>query len=257
MRGHRAGRRDVDGIEVRYLRTVEGRGVIGVVSEGIWNTALVIAWLPWLLTRRVATLQVCNPPDTLFPALALARLARVRVLYDQHDLTPAMASARPGFERLRPLLELFERLTVRVSNRVITTSIEQQRRLRDRYGVDATVVRSSPHAGADAHRHVAGTGAVIGYIGVVGEQEGLEDLIDATARLRARGVAIDVRVAGDGPYLADAKAHAASTDADVTFAGWLQGDELESFLQALDAIVVSDPESEYNHHCAMNKVIEA
>jgi glycosyltransferase involved in cell wall biosynthesis len=257
MRGHRPGRRDIDGVEVRYLRTYEGRGLLGVVAEGVWNTALTIAWLPWLLVRRVATLQVCNPPDTLFPTLWLARLAGVRVLYDQHDLTPAMASARPGFERLRPLLELFERLTVRAANRVITTSIEQQRRLHDRYGVDAVVVRSAPHANDDTPLHQPGAGAVIGYVGVVGEQEGLEDLIDATALLHARGIHVDVRIAGEGPYLPDARAHAERTGADVTFTGWLQGADLESFLQSLDAIVVSDPDSEYNHHCAMNKVIEA
>jgi glycosyltransferase involved in cell wall biosynthesis len=256
MRGHRPGRRDVDGIEVRYLRTYEGRGVIGVVAEGVWNTALTLAWLPWLLTRGVATLQVCNPPDTLFPLLAAARAARVRVLYDQHDLTPAMATARPGFERLRPLLELFERLTVRVANRVITTSVEQQRRLHERYGVDADVVRSAPHRD-DAHGPAGNERVRLGYVGVVGEQEGLEDLTDATARLRERGIDVDVAVAGDGPYLPDARAHAERRGVDVTFTGWLQGDELDAFLRGLDGVVVSDPESEYNHHCAMNKVIEA
>jgi glycosyltransferase involved in cell wall biosynthesis len=257
MRGHRPGRRVVDGIEVRYLRTYEGRGIVGVVAEGVWNTALVLAWLPWLVARRVRTLQVCNPPDTLFPVLALARLAGVRGLYDQHDLTPAMASARPGFERLRPLLELFERCTVRAARRVITTSLEQQRRLRDRYGVDADVVRSAPHP--SDHRHAPRTGRppVLGYLGVVGEQEGLEDLIDAAGKARAGGVDVDVRIAGDGPFLPDAKAYAARVGVDVTFTGWLQGEELETFLRDLDAVVVSDPESEYNHHCAMNKVIEA
>jgi glycosyltransferase involved in cell wall biosynthesis len=256
MRGHAPGRREVDGIEVRYLRTLEGRGVAGVVVEGVWNTALVIAWLPWLLRRGVATLQVCNPPDTLFPVLLLARGLRVRTLYDQHDLTPAMATARPRFGRLRPLLELFERATVRVADKVITTSVEQQRRLRDRYGVDADVVRSAPHR--DAVHGPAGNEPVrLGYVGVVGEQEGLEDLIDATATLHARSVAVDVHVAGDGPYLRQAREHAARRGADVSFAGWLQGDELDRFLRGLDGVVVSDPESEYNHHCAMNKVIEA
>lgn len=255
MRGHAPGTRTLDGIEIRYLRTLEGKGLAGVVAEGVWNTLLVLAQLPFLLRRRVRTLQVCNPPDTLFPLLALARLARIRTLYDQHDLSPAMASARPGFERLRPLLELCERLTVRAANRVITTSVEQQRRLRDRYGVDARVIRSAPLRGD--HRHVPGTGALLGYVGVVGEQEGLEELLDAVAIVRKRHVDLDVAIAGDGPYLDEARAHAARLGVDVTFTGWLSGDDLEAFFEGLDAVVVSDPESEYNHHCAMNKVIEA
>jgi glycosyltransferase involved in cell wall biosynthesis len=256
MRGHRPGIREVDGIDVRYLRTWEGRGVVGVVVEGIWNTAVVLAALPWLLRRGARTLQVCNPPDTLFPVLALARVAGVRTLYDQHDLTPAMASARPGFGRLRPLLELFERLTVRLSTGVITTSREQRIRLRDRYRVDAPVIRSAPNG--DTPHGPAGSGVPrLGYIGIIGEQEGLAELLDATAKARANGVDVDVCIAGDGPYLRDAQQHAERTGVDVTFTGWLQGDELESFLRSLDGVVVSDPASEYNHHCAMNKVIEA
>lgn len=255
MRGHRPCVREVDGIEVRYLRTREGRGIAGVVAEGVWNTAVVLLALPWLVRRRTGTLQVCNPPDTLFPVLALARLAGLRCLYDQHDLTPAMATARPGFERLRPLLELFERLTVRVSHHVITTSVEQQRRLRDRYAVDADVIRSAPHP--TDHRHEPGGGVHLGYAGVIGEQEGLGDLLDAVALLRGRGVEVDVTIAGDGPYLADARAHAETIGSEARFTGWLTGEELERFFRGLDAVVVSDPDSEYNHHCAMNKVIDA
>jgi glycosyltransferase involved in cell wall biosynthesis len=260
MRGHRPGRREIEGITVRYLRTIEGRGLIGVVGEGVWNTALCIGWLPWLLVRRIRSLQVCNPPDTLFPLLAAARLAGIRTVYDQHDVAPAMASARPGFARLRPLLELCERLTVRLATVVMTTSVEQQRRLDDRFGVPAVLVRSAPHA----PEHAAppsrdGTRTRLGYVGVVGEQEGLEDLFEAVALLGGRGVDLTVAVAGDGPYLADARARAAALGLDdvVEFAGWLQGDDLESFLDGLDAMVIADPSSEYNHFCAMNKVIEA
>lgn len=255
MRGHRPGHGALDGIEIRYLRTWEGRGLAGVVAEGIWNTAVVLAAVPWMVRRRVRTLQVCNPPDTLFPVLAAARMAGMRCMYDQHDVAPAMASARPGFAALRPLLELFERLTVRAAHQVITSSAEQRRRLRARYGVDAPVVRSAPHA--SDHRHEPTTTCHLGYVGVVGEQEGLEDLIDAVGKARAAGVGVTLSIAGDGPYLADAIAHAERTGTEVRFPGWLQGDELERFFRSLDAVVVSDPDCEYNHHCAMNKVIDA
>ena len=259
LRGHRPGRRVVDGVHVRYLRTFEGKGVAGVVGEGVWNTLLCLLALPSLARRRVATLQVCNPPDTLFPMLVLARLLGITTVYDQHDLVPAMASARPGFGRLRPLLEVFERLTVRAARVVLTTSLEQQRRLAERFGVDATLVRSATLANAPA-RHAACEGSAhLGYLGVVGEQEGLEDLLDALALVRSRGVDVSLTIAGDGSYLDDVRRHASAAGLDdiVTFAGWLQGEALERFIGSIDAMVVSDPESEYNHHCAMNKVIEA
>lgn len=263
MRGHQRGRRRIGGIDVRYLPTIEGRGLFGVVAEGIWNSTLCLAVLPWLLRRRVASIQVCNPPDTLFPLLAIGRLLGLRAVYDQHDVVPAMASARPGFGRLRPLFELCERLTVRAANAVLTTSDQQRQRLRDRYGVDPVLVRSAPHAAgspAVPASPASGRGAVrLGYLGVVGEQEGLEDLVGAVALVRGRGVDVEGVIAGDGPYLETVRRLVRSSGLDdvVTFTGWLQGDALEGFLGGIDAVVVSDPPSEYNHHCAMNKVIEA
>ncbi|HVM55160.1 MAG TPA: glycosyltransferase [Acidimicrobiales bacterium] len=262
MHGHRPGHATVDGIHVRYLRTFEGRGLPGVAAEGLWNTVLCLTALPALLRLRLASLQVCNPPDTLFPMLVLARLAGLRTIYDQHDVAPAMASARPRFGALRGLFELFERLTVRAAHAVLTTSEEQARRLGDRYGIDATIVRSSTHGAGPAAAAARRSGAQVrlGYLGVVGEQEGLEDLLDAVAKVRADGRdEVTVAIAGDGPYLPAVRRHAErlGLGAAVTFEGWLQGSALEEFLAGLDAMVVSDPGSEYNHHCAMNKVMEA
>src|SRR5689334_8714666 len=57
MRGHRPGRRTIDGVHVRYLRTVEGRGLAGVVGEGVWNTLLCLLALPSLARRRLRSLQ--------------------------------------------------------------------------------------------------------------------------------------------------------------------------------------------------------
>lgn len=259
MRGHAPGRRIVDGVQVTYLRAVEGTGSIGLVIEGLWNTVICVAQLPRLIRRGVRTLQVCNPPDTLFPLLVVCRLLGVGTIYDQHDVVPAMATARGNLRWIRPLFELLERLTVRCADVVLTSSRTQQRRLEDRYGVTPVLVRSATVA-EDATPVDTGTGCHLGYLGVIGSQEGLEDLLEAVVLARRAGVgSLRVSIAGDGPFLDEARAEAARLGLGdvVSFLGWLQGPRLEDFLTSIDAMVVTDPDSEYNHFCAMNKVIEA
>ena len=259
IRGRPAGRHLVDGIEVHRFRSFEGKHLLASVVEAAWNTVRVAAHLRALRRSEVTSLQVCNPPDTLAPVLAAARRRGIATVYDQHDLVPAMASARPGFGWLRRLFERFEAATVRHADAVLTTSVEQQQRLRSRYGVDATVVRSAPHGEARARRAAAGGEIVLGYVGDIGEADGLDALMRALVLARRSGARVRVEIAGDGQYLDEVRAAVADLGLDdvVQLHGWLQGDELERMIGGLDAMVVSDPESEYNHHCAMNKVIEA
>ena len=259
IRGRPAGRHLVDGIDVHRFRSFEGKHLLASVLEAAWNTARVAGHLRALRRAGTTSLQVCNPPDTLAPVLAAARRRGIATVYDQHDLVPAMASARPGFAWLRRLFERFEAATVRHADLVLTTSIEQQERLRDRYGVDALVVRSAPHGETRAERVSNADDVVLGYVGDIGEADGLDELMRALVLARGAGAPVRVEIAGDGQYLPEveqAVAELGLQDA-VRFHGWLQGDELERMLRGIDAMVVSDPESEYNHHCAMNKVIEA
>ena len=100
----------------------------------------------------------------------------------------------------------------------------------------------------------------IGYLGVIGEQDGLTDLLDAVALLRADGVTgFRVEVAGDGPALPAARAHATRLGLDslVTFRGWLGPGAVDGFLGRIDAMAVPDPDNPFNHFCAMNKVTHA
>lgn len=259
MKGHRPGRRTVDGVDVVYFRSVEGKNSIGVVFEGLWNTITCTARALLFRPTSVRSVQVCNPPDTLFSLLVLCRAKGITTIYDQHDVAPAMASMRPGLRRLRWFFEWCERLTVASADVVVTSSQSQQERLRRLFGTEALLVRS---ATASLRRSERGSNerCRIGYLGVIGAQEGLDDLVDAVAAATSEGlVDLEVVVAGDGPYLAQLRQRttALGLDGIISYTGWLSGDRLADFLASIDAMVVTDPESEYNHHCAMNKVLEA
>jgi glycosyltransferase involved in cell wall biosynthesis len=160
---------------------------------------------------------------------------------------------------------------------VITPSEEQRARILGRYRRDALIVRTAEVPAAAAEASEAGatdlTGLpdetdapasspdlVIGYLGVIGEQDGLTDLLDAVALLRADGVTgFQVEVAGDGPALPAARAHATRLGLDplVTFHGWLGPGEVDAFLGRIEAMAVPDPDNPFNHFCAMNKVTHA
>lgn len=257
------GRREIDGIDVHYFRSFEGEGRIATVVEGAWTMLAARLAARRALARLDGprALQVCNPPDLSFRLLRWARRRGVRTVYDQHDVVPLLAAARPSFRRLVPFFLSCERRTVDAADVILTPSSEQAARLRALYGRDAVVVRTAAVSEAKEpplRENAAET--VLGYLGVIGEQDGVVDLVDAVHALRAAGrTGFRVEIAGDGPALPAVRARVAELGLGdlVTLHGWVGRDRIDAFLGGIDAMLVPDPDSEFNHHCAMNKVTHA
>lgn len=150
IRGARPGRRTIDGIEVVCFRSFEGEGRIATVLEGMWTTFTAGRAAKRALARLGAggpgarrALQVCNPPDLSFRLLRWARRRGVRTVYDQHDVVPLLAAARPSFRRVAPFFAACERWTVAAADAVLTPSLEQIDRLGVLYGRSAVLVRTA------------------------------------------------------------------------------------------------------------------
>ncbi len=275
IRGKAPGTVTVDGVEVVYFRSFEGTGRLATIIEGVWTTFVSGRAAKRALRKPAGarTVQVCNPPDMLFGLLRWARRRGVRTVYDQHDVVPSLAGSKPAFQRLEPFFLSCERRTVEAADAVLTPSREQVERLRTLYGREAVVVRTaSIVAGQRAPRPEPAQAAeaaavaaapretVLGYLGVIGEQDGVGDLLDAVHTLRERGLTgFRVEIAGDGPSLAAVREQAQRQNLGdlVTLRGWLGPAEIAGFLDAIDAMVVPDPDIEFNHFCAMNKVTHA
>jgi glycosyltransferase involved in cell wall biosynthesis len=300
IRGRTPGRAMIDGVDVVYFRSFEGVGRLGTIAEGAWTTFTSTRAAKRALRRPASarTVQVCNPPDMLFGLLRWARRRGCRTVYDQHDVVPALAGSRPAFRRLEPFFLACERRTVEAADVVLTPSEEQAQRLRRIYERTAVVVRtasiaarpgtsesdmsrpevsqsdlsesaasesapseSTPSESAESHAATpADRPTVLGYLGVIGEQDGVGDLLTAVSALRERGLTgFRVEIAGDGPALAAVRAQAADQDLDklVQLRGWLDPSQISAFLDEIDAMVVPDPDIEFNHYCAMNKVTHA
>ncbi|NUP52967.1 MAG: glycosyltransferase [Catenulispora sp.] len=284
IRDKQPGGDQVDGIEIIRFASFEGQGALATAAEGVWTaTAAARAVRSVFRTSRGTRqlLQIGNPPDLLFPLARWARRRGIRTVYDQRDVVPVLAASRAGFNKLTPVFLGAERRLIAASDVVITPSEEQRSRIAELYGRDAVIIRTAEvasqtpaatpppaptnPANSDHSSKTSNHSAsplLLGYLGVIGEQDGLTDLLDAIALLRLHPdstTPFRLAVAGDGPALPSARAHATALGLDdlVTFHGWLGPGEVDPFLDSIDAMTVPDPDNPFNHFCAMNKVTHA
>ncbi|HET7530027.1 MAG TPA: glycosyltransferase [Mycobacteriales bacterium] len=258
LRGHAPGRQVVDDITVRYFKAAEGSGFLSTVAEAVLHTTRASRIVSALHLGDGDVVQVCNPPDTMPWLLRRLRRRGVRTVYDQHDVAPLLAASKPAHRPLAPLHALLERLTVRHADAVITAGSAQAQRLRRRYGVEPVVVRTAARDTSVRHLPRAEP-STVGYVGVLGSQDGVDRLVDAAAALRATRPGLRVRIAGDGTELPALREQVATQGlADVVeLCGWVPAGELEDFLVSVDVLVVPDPVTAFNASCPMVKVSHA
>ena len=86
---------------------------------------------------------------------------------------------------------------------------------------------------------------VLGYVGIINEQDGVDHLVRAVAHLVKVSGFRDFRavVVGSGPALEMVRALARSLEVEdfILFTGYLKGDTLLAYLSAFDIGVIPDP----------------
>jgi glycosyltransferase involved in cell wall biosynthesis len=163
---------------------------------------------------------------------------------------------------------LWERLTFATASVSIATN-ESFRRIALTRGKmkpeDVFVVRSAPKVEkfipGPADPTVRGEAeTVLGYVGVIGQQEGMDLLVAAIDHLvRDMGHAgLKAVIVGFGPHLDEVKRDVADRglEGHVTFTGPLYGDDLLRVLNSIDIGVAPDPKNPMNDISTMNKVME-
>ena len=219
--------------------------------------------------RGFDVIHGCNPPDLVFLLALRWRLAGVRYLFDHHDVCPELFEAKFGRRGLLyRVMRLWERLTFAAADVSIATN-ESFRAIAIRRGGmdprDVFVVRSAPQVERfrlmppdPAHR--AGAATVFGYVGVIGQQEGMDLLVAAADHLiRDLGHGdVHFAIVGFGPHLPEVRRDvtARGLDAHFTFHGALYGDDLLAVLNSIDIGVSPDPKNAMNDISTMNKVME-
>ena len=269
--GYRARYETLDGIEIhRYALPFEASSPVGYAVEYVIAFAMQLYLACKIrLRRRVDVVHACNPPDTIFLIGALLKLFGARFLFDHHDANPELYLAKFGKKDWRyGLITMLERWTFKTADASIATN-ESYRKIaitRGRMPEErVTVVRSGPALDRLKivpldPRHKHGKPYLIGYVGVMGKQEGLDYLLRAAKHLVHDLGRRDVHfcLVGSGTELSRLKAYARELDVTdcVTFTGRVPDEELVSVLCTADVCVNPDVANEMNDISTMNKVME-
>jgi glycosyltransferase involved in cell wall biosynthesis len=101
---------------------------------------------------------------------------------------------------------------------------------------------------------------IIGYVGVIGVQDGVDCMIRMLGHLRHDLKREDFHavIVGTGTALASIKQLAQELNVDdaVTFTGHLSGDDLLRTIAAFDICITPDPSNPYNDSCTTIKTME-
>ncbi len=264
----------VNGVQVfRYPPPRDGDGFIGYLLE--YGHALLWSfWLSLAVARRPGfdVIHSHNPPDLFFLIAALYKPFGKRFVFDHHDLSPEMYHARfqgGGNALVHRVLLLCEKLSFQLADLVVSTNESYRRIAIERGGVpDArvAVVRNGPeverfqNAVPDQELRRRAT-TILGYVGVIGVQDGVDILVRAVGRLvkdlgHTNVLAV---IIGDGDALQDVKQVAVDEGIERHFLFTGRIDDpalLLKYLATTDICVDPDPFNDYNDRCTMIKMTE-
>ena len=269
--GHEQLRETIDAIDVnRYRLPTEASHGFGYAIEYLSAIACTL-WLSLrvFVTRGFDVIHACNPPDLFFLVGALYKLFGVKFVFDHHDLSPELYFAK--FERrdwLYRLMLRLERWTFRVADISIATNDSYRRTAIARGGMAPDrvfIVRSGPSVSRlrqvpPAARLKCGRQYLVGFVGVMGEQDGVHLLLHAAHDIVVTRGRRDVHfgLVGNGTSFERLKALARELGiADyVTFTGRVPDEQLLLMLNTADVCVNPDVANELNDKSTMNKVLE-
>lgn len=262
----------LDGVRIyRHDLPAEGNGPLGYARE--YFTALKEEWrLARKVMREVGfhVIHGCNPPDNIYMVARRFRSRGVGYVFDHHDICPELFEAKFGKKSgllYRSQLWL-ERNTYRHCRFAFVTNESYRRIAIERGGMapeDVTVLRSGPRL--ERLRIIPpvpsikrGKHFMVGYLGVIGQQEGIEYLLEAARYVRDELHRDDIfwGIVGGGPHLEALRRMSSEMGLDdiVEFTGRVPDRKLLEYLNTADLCVNSDEYNEMNDKSTMNKILE-
>ncbi|MFT6835590.1 MAG: glycosyltransferase involved in cell wall biosynthesis, partial [Francisellaceae bacterium] len=215
-------------------------------------------------------IQICNPPDILFLVTLWFKLFfKTKVIFDHHDLNPELFESK--FEQrgfFYKALKIAERLTFKVADHVISTneSYKEVALTRGRKSANnVTVVRSGPDLNffKPVEQDLSlkkGRKFLVGYLGVMGEFDGVDFLIKAVDIIVKKFNRHDLQfcLIGSGPCFNDLVDLTSQLQLKeyIDFTGRVSDQDLLKCLSSTDICVNPDPVNPLNDKSTMNKILE-
>ena len=269
-KGAEQGYEELEGIHVyRHPMPPEGNSALGY----LWEYGCALFWefwyVWWIYFRRgFHVIQGCNPPDDIVLVALPFKAFGVKYIFDHHDAIPELYLSKydhRGF--LYKVQVLLEKLTYRFSDVVIATNASYYDLAVNRGGVapeDVFIVRNGPDL--ETFKPVPpnpalkyGKAYLVGYVGTMSDQEGLDILLDVTAHIKNLGRQdIHFTCVGRGPALPSLRKMVQDKDLGdmVNFTGRVSDEDLLGILSTADVCVNPDRPCEMNDISTMIKIME-
>ena len=267
-------RETVNGVAVyRYPAPPPARGLFSYLWEYGYSMAasFLLSWVV-LFRQGFDAIHAHNPPDTFVFIAMFYKMFGKSFVYDHHDLSPEMYVARfhgGGSPMVHRALIFFEKLSCWFADHVIVTNesykkvavergrVPEERITIVRNGIELTRTLVPIEPDQDL-RQMGRT--IIGYVGVMGVQDGVDYLLRALNYL-LRGLGRDdfyCVVVGFGDALEDLKrlAQELALQDHVLFTGPIFGERLGQLLAASDICVDASPANPYTDRSTMFKLME-
>lgn len=269
MKGYTKKYEVLNDIEIyRHPLPFEASGALGYLLE--YSTALF--WETWLslkiyAKKRFHVIHGCNPPDLIFIVAFFFKILGVKYVFDHHDINPELYIAKynkKGF--FYKLMVFFEKLTFKTANYSIATNESYKEIAIRRGGMDpkkVQVIRSGPKLDRlrilpTEEKYKKGRKFLIGYVGVIGEQEGVDLLLQSFKIIVSKRDDVHLAIVGGGTHLEELKKMCTQLDLDdfVDFYGRVSDEILVGVLNTADVCVNPDKPTEMNNLSTMNKIME-
>jgi glycosyltransferase involved in cell wall biosynthesis len=248
-------------------------GFLGYALEYAYALAATMLLSLWVAMRTgFDVVHAHNPPDLFVLIGGFYRLFGKRFIFDQHDLAPEMYRVRFSNNESNSLvyrvLVFFERLSCRWANHVIAANESYKRIDVERSGISAekiAVVRNGPEP---CHLQIpepepglnAGRRIVIGFVGEIGVQDGVDYLLRSLVHLSREFHHDDWHcvLVGEGDAVPELKRLAAELGiADrLQWTGWLDYRAVPRYIRAMDVCVSPDPSNDYSDRSTIIKLME-
>ncbi len=269
MKGFTKKYETIAGIDIyRHPLPIEANGGI----DYLWEYLTAIFW--WIvyaikiyIKKPFQAIHGCNPPDLIFIIGLLFKPFGVKYVFDHHDVNPELYIAKFGKKDiLYKAMLLFEKWTFKTANFSIATNESYKKIAIERGGMpphNVQVVRSGPKLEnlkiADGNPiYKKGRKYLVGYLGTVGEQEGIDLLLESARYIVEKRQDVQFAIVGGSTMMEQLISWRDQMNLTeyVDFYGRVPDELMLDILNTADVGVNPDKPTEMNNISTMNKIME-
>ncbi|MEM7333409.1 MAG: glycosyltransferase family 4 protein [Chloroflexota bacterium] len=264
---------ELEGVKAyRYPAPPELESVFGYFLEYAISFIGTFIYTLYILFRHgFDVMHAHNPPDIFVLIGMLFKPFKKRYVFDHHDLSVDLYSARSdgnGNPAIMSILNWFEKRTCQTADMIITTNGSYKRLNIERHQVaeeKIKIVRNGANLNrlkiVEKHPDLAKMDkTILGFVGGMGKQDGVEYLIKAIDYLRHNLKRTDfycVLVGGGGEFDTLQQMVVDHNLCEfVEFVGVLDGFDLNQYYSSMDICIDPDPTNSFNNHSTMIKMME-